>query len=897
MVGVCSLKKDQDRHRSHDSLVDQNIEDNKEDSLSTIHSILKSQQQQQKNIKTNRPDNFRKHDYLTLSTIIPKNSKISHQKIEEKNCAQIVDENSSQLNEENNKNFELKKERGLSRTNAVRPKICEQLIPETISNASSPSDSLSSEGFVVNSEDFHSPSHPSDKSSFNVTNIFNRRISPPHQQQQNLSAITPTSARNSIQQQQQNEANEHGKGSINKENRKSSSSNQLISNSIFYVPSTTTAVESKTTTPESDSSSSFDPCTNALKLKRGWMNKIFGTSPRPSICGGGGDSEVNLEDSVQLEKLEKIGFDRQQHETTSKYKKRTESKPIDENYSNSLTKTCNSARSYNDLNNPSDRRNIQSSSSRCFITEEADCFHQRSKSSETPITSQSRNNLVNFLLQHVPTNSTFANPSYVGMQENQKALVSSNTQKNQAPIPKPRTSLVPSLGAPRQISSNDQPWPTSIAPMLEKESKTSIASQQQSSSLVVRPNTLRLLPPPQQTTISPLNKNNLLRQCDSGIYPEGSTDDIGFCVSGHTFIYFKETKLQHLDYPCTSSDASPQIRHRSDSSSGLPLSPPPPLPPKRIQGSRVPKLPYDIMNMLFRRNLFNVFKLQRRLLWSSSDKEFFANVPRLADVSKFDAKLVEAHYFERPKGEDITNEDGYFNDIFRMVLPPPNVTGNLHVGHALTVVVEDSICRFNKLLGNYVCWIPGFDHAGIATQTVVEKQILRKFGKKREEMSNGEFLNYCENWKNERITDITKQLKSLGCSLDWEYLFYTMDENFSNAVKTAFVRLYDLGLITRETRLVQSFNENEPTMKEQWFLKMTEMNRELLKDVEEESGKLNFDPATVKGNLIEFLKFEEPWCLSRQLVWGHKIPAYFVENSKRWIVALTEEDARKQLLP
>nr|CAD2164910.1 unnamed protein product [Meloidogyne enterolobii] len=680
------LKKDQDRHRSHDSLVDQNIEDNKEDSLSTIHSMLESQQQQG-NIKTNRPDNFRKHDYLTLSTIVPKNSKIPHQQIEEKNCAQIVDENSSQ-NEEN-KNFELKKERGLSRTNAVRPKICEQLIPETISNASSPSDSLSSEGFVVNSEgfvvvsatgaDFHSPSHPSDKSSFNVTNIFNRRISPPHQQQQNLSSITPTSARNSIQQQQQNEANEHGKGSINKENRKSSSSNQLISNSIFYVPSTTTATnESKTTTPESDSSSSFDPCTNASKLKRGWMNKIFGTSQRPSICGGvgGGDSEVNFEDSVQLEKLEKIGFDRQQHETTPKYTKRTESsniiksrhkstslnpihynskerislntiiqmdgdydnylqehrpnkafnlnfEPIDENYSNSLTKTCNSARSYNDLNNPNDRRNMQSSSSRCYLSEEADCFHQRSKSSETPITSQSRNDLVNFLMQHVPTNSTFFNPSYVGMQENQKALVSSNTRKNQAPIPKPRTSL----GAPRQISSNDQPWPTSIAPMLENP--TSIASQQQSSSLVVRPNTLRLHPPPQQTvmTTSPLNsnlatttttpstststtttntfshllqENNLLRQCDSGIYPEGSTDD--------------ETKLQHLDHPSTSSDASPQIRYRSDSSSGHDIiynnndantSPPPPLPPKTIHGppvsgQRVPPLPLNLVRRVER---------------------------------------------------------------------------------------------------------------------------------------------------------------------------------------------------------------------------------------------------------------------------------------------------------
>jgi len=66
--------------------------------------------------------------------------------------------------------------------------------------------------------------------------------------------------------------------------------------------------------------------------------------------------------------------------------------------------------------------------------------------------------------------------------------------------------------------------------------------------------------------------------------------------------------------------------------------------------------------------------------------------------------LVESHYFERPKDLKITNEDGYFNDGFTMVLPPPNVTGNLHVGHALTVVVEDSICRFNKLLGNYVCF-------------------------------------------------------------------------------------------------------------------------------------------------------------------------------------------------
>ncbi|CAK5009384.1 unnamed protein product [Meloidogyne enterolobii] len=233
-----------------------------------------------------------------------------------------------------------------------------------------------------------------------------------------------------------------------------------------------------------------------------------------------------------------------------------------------------------------------------------------------------------------------------------------------------------------------------------------------------------------------------------------------------------------------------------------------------------------------------------------------------------------------------------------MVLPPPNVTGNLHVGHALTVVVQDSICRYNRLLGKEVRWIPGFDHAGIATQTVVEKHILKKFGRKREEiLTDEEFLYFCDKWKNERIADIKKQLNSLGCSLDWEHEFYTLDEDFSDTVTEAFVRLYDLGLITRETRLVQSFNENEPTMKEQWFLKMTEMNKKLLKDLQEELCKFNINPATVKGNLIEFLKFEEPWCLSRQLIWGHKIPAYFVESSKRWIVALTEEDAREQLLP
>uniref|UniRef100_A0A1I7THL1 valine--tRNA ligase n=1 Tax=Caenorhabditis tropicalis TaxID=1561998 RepID=A0A1I7THL1_9PELO len=136
-----------------------------------------------------------------------------------------------------------------------------------------------------------------------------------------------------------------------------------------------------------------------------------------------------------------------------------------------------------------------------------------------------------------------------------------------------------------------------------------------------------------------------------------------------------------------------------------------------------------------------------------------------------------------------------------MVLPPPNVTGKLHLGHALTVAVEDAICRHQRNQGNRAEWIPGFDHAGIATQVVVEK-MLAKSGRKRQEMSREEFVEECHKWSEKCSTEIRQQLCRMGASLDWNQSYYTLDPKFSEAVTKAFCILEKDGLITRGKRMV-----------------------------------------------------------------------------------------------
>lgn len=138
---------------------------------------------------------------------------------------------------------------------------------------------------------------------------------------------------------------------------------------------------------------------------------------------------------------------------------------------------------------------------------------------------------------------------------------------------------------------------------------------------------------------------------------------------------------------------------------------------------------------------------------------------------------------------------------FSMVLPPPNVTGVLHMGHALCFTLPDIIVRWKKMQGYNTMWLPGTDHASIAVHNVIEQSLAEK-GLSREKVGREEFLRIAWEWKNKYGGVITEQLKRLGCSLDWSRQRFTMDEGFSRAVKYVFVSLYREGLIYRDYYLV-----------------------------------------------------------------------------------------------
>lgn len=138
---------------------------------------------------------------------------------------------------------------------------------------------------------------------------------------------------------------------------------------------------------------------------------------------------------------------------------------------------------------------------------------------------------------------------------------------------------------------------------------------------------------------------------------------------------------------------------------------------------------------------------------------------------------------------------------FSMVMPPPNVTGILHMGHALNNSLQDIITRYNRMIGKNTLWVPGTDHAGIATQNVVERQ-LAKEGLSRHDLGREKFLERTWQVKDKHHDIIVKQLKKMGCSCDWDHERFTMDEGLSKAVREAFVTLYERGLIYKGNYLV-----------------------------------------------------------------------------------------------
>ncbi|KAF9476104.1 hypothetical protein BDN70DRAFT_995902 [Pholiota conissans] len=147
----------------------------------------------------------------------------------------------------------------------------------------------------------------------------------------------------------------------------------------------------------------------------------------------------------------------------------------------------------------------------------------------------------------------------------------------------------------------------------------------------------------------------------------------------------------------------------------------------------------------------------------------------------------------------LPNQD---QETFVIPSPPPNVTGSLHIGHALTVAIQDGLVRWNRMLGRKTLFAPGFDHAGISTQSVVEKRLFKAEGKTRHDLGRERFLETVMDWKNEYQKRITNQLHRLGGSYDWDRTAFTMDEKLSKAVIETFCRLHEDGILYRANRLV-----------------------------------------------------------------------------------------------
>ena len=172
-------------------------------------------------------------------------------------------------------------------------------------------------------------------------------------------------------------------------------------------------------------------------------------------------------------------------------------------------------------------------------------------------------------------------------------------------------------------------------------------------------------------------------------------------------------------------------------------------------------------------------------------------------TGSYDPQSIEKKWY------DIWEKNGYFSykhneggEPFSIVMPPPNVTGQLHMGHALDETLQDILTRWHRMMGHQTLWLPGTDHAGIATQAKVEEHIKKEENLSKYDLGREKFVDRVWDWKDQYHARITKQLRLLGASCDWEKERFTLDEGCSDAVQEIFIRLYEKGLIYRGSYIV-----------------------------------------------------------------------------------------------
>jgi valyl-tRNA synthetase len=194
----------------------------------------------------------------------------------------------------------------------------------------------------------------------------------------------------------------------------------------------------------------------------------------------------------------------------------------------------------------------------------------------------------------------------------------------------------------------------------------------------------------------------------------------------------------------------------------------------------------------------------------------------------FNAEAVEASLYE------MWEKSGYFNpdnlpgerkESYTIVLPPPNVTGTLHVGHALMLAIQDTLMRYKRMAGYKTLWLPGTDHAAIATQSVVEKKILKEEGKTRHDLGREEMMKRINVFALESQNTILSQCRSMGASLDWSRLAFTLDDTRNLAVKTMFKKMYDDGLIYQGHRIVNWDPKGQTTISDDELIYVEEKTK------------------------------------------------------------------------
>ena len=244
-------------------------------------------------------------------------------------------------------------------------------------------------------------------------------------------------------------------------------------------------------------------------------------------------------------------------------------------------------------------------------------------------------------------------------------------------------------------------------------------------------------------------------------------------------------------------------------------------------------------------------------------------------TKNFEPKSVEDKWYKHWLSQRYFNSKPDGRPAFTVVIPPPNVTGVLHMGHTLNETVQDILVRKARMSGFNACWVPGSDHASIATEAKVVAMLKEK-GIDKNSLTREEFLKYAFEWKDKYGGIIYNQIERLGCSVDWDRTTFTMDDHYYKAVIKVFIDLYNKGLIYRGARMINWDSSAKTALSDE------EVE---YKDLTGKLYHLRYKLDTDKEEYIERLKNFTVSVLDSQqkVVWEKQIDEVFAHRELRWL--------------